>query len=128
MWTDPILQESAVDVEVEQNADPELDDIVSPRLNVMPNDNESVISVPDSDGDEEWELTSCSTSTAPDGDDGRTEWVESEALSVVDGVDGIETMPQRVTPPPIDVHHHRGAGRAGNVLVPDAEDGATMQK
>ncbi len=87
---------------MEENVDPELDDIVSPRLNAMADCNESVSSAPHSDGDEEWELTSCSTSTAPDGDDGRTEWVESEAPSAVD--DGIETVPQKVTPPPpIDV-------------------------
>jgi len=77
----PILQEKAGDVEVEQNADPELDDIVSPRLN------EQTPSAPDCDDEEEWELTSCSTSTAPDGIG-----------------DEIETVPQRVAPSPIDVH------------------------
>merc|ERR1712242_313084 len=64
----PILQEKVGDLKVESNGDPELDDIVSPRMCLPPNvkvdGNESNSSAPESDGDEEWDLSSCSSSTA----------------------------------------------------------------
>merc|ERR1712083_221939 len=77
----PILQQNVLDVEVEENGDPELDDIVSPRLNVVENANaDSARTPPDtpqSDENEDWELTSCSTSTADE------QFMENQALRVL---------------------------------------------
>merc|ERR550525_592527 len=86
----PILQQENVEnVEVEQNVDPELDNIVSPRQSVAPNVNvnvdgdESIGSVPESHGDEEWDLTSCSSSSDDhrDGNDIETADTVSDASS-----------------------------------------------
>merc|ERR550525_476046 len=93
----PILQQEHVnDVEVEQNVDPELDNIVSPRQSVPPNvnvdmdGNESIGSVPESQGDEDFDLTSFSSSSdnPRDGDDIQTADTVSDASSAGDEVYG----------------------------------------
>merc|ERR1712141_117502 len=77
----PILQQNVLDVEVEDNGDPELDDIVSPRLNAAVSDHEDSVrtppDTPHSDENEDWELTSCSTSTADE------RFMENQALRVL---------------------------------------------
>merc|ERR1712141_206795 len=70
----PILQQNVLDVEVEENGDPELDDIVSPRLNAAVSDHEDSVH---SNENEDWELTSCSTSTADE------RFMENQALRVL---------------------------------------------
>lgn len=97
------------DLKVESNGDPELDDIVSPRMSLPPNvavhidGNESDSSAPESDGDDEWDLTSCSTSTAtaPGGDNRNIEDLHEDPQSVSEvdevygtgeSVDGVETL------------------------------------